>query len=273
MVRQLTRSTTELKVDPGSEVLLISDLHWDNPKCDRKLLKRHLDQAKDKGSYVMVNGDLFCAMQGKYDRRSCKSDVRPEHNVARYLDALVDTATEWFAPYADILAVIGRGNHETAITKNHETDLIDRLCNNLRLIHGSNVIAGGYGFWVHLRSGHEKMKKVYAHHGAGGGGPVTKGIIQTNRRNCFVDGADVIWSGHIHEAWCLETMKVGTDIRGEVKHTTVHHVCTPTYKEEYQDGHGGWHVERMAPPKPLGGYWMKAVHHHQGFELVFTRTD
>ena len=25
--------------------LLQSDVHWDNPKCDRKKLKRHLDEA------------------------------------------------------------------------------------------------------------------------------------------------------------------------------------------------------------------------------------
>jgi hypothetical protein len=28
---------------------------------------------------------------------------------------------------------------------------------------------------------------------------------------------------------------------------------TGTYKEEYGDGSKGWHVERGAPPKPVGG--------------------
>ena len=32
--------------DP-KKVLLLSDIHWDNPKCDRVLLKRHLDQAME----------------------------------------------------------------------------------------------------------------------------------------------------------------------------------------------------------------------------------
>ena len=257
MITELTRAVTRIDVKTGDEVLLISDLHWDNPHCDRALLKRHMDQAVAKGAYILVNGDLFCAMQGKYDRRSCKDDVRPEHQVATYLDALVETAIEWFAPYAAHLAVIGRGNHETAITKNHETDLTDRLCAGLRIRHGSKVVAGGYGFWVHLQDARNGTKKIFAHHGAGGGGPVTRGIIQTNRRACFVDGADIIWSGHIHEAWALESMKVGTDKNGNVNQSTVYHVSTPTYKEEYGDGHLGWHVERMAPPKPLGGYWLK----------------
>jgi hypothetical protein len=30
-------------------------------------------------------------------------------------------------------------------------------------------------------------------------------------------------------------------------------MLTGTYKEEYGEGFSGWHVERGAPPKPLGG--------------------
>ena len=31
----------------------------------------------------------------------------------------------------------------------------------------------------------------------------------------------------------------------------------PTYKEEYIDGYGGWHVERGAAPKPIGAVWLR----------------
>ena len=34
-------------------------------------------------------------------------------------------------------------------------------------------------------------------------------------------------------------------------------MLTGTYKEEYEDGSKGWHVERGAPPKPLGGRILK----------------
>ena len=30
-------------------------------------------------------------------------------------------------------------------------------------------------------------------------------------------------------------------------------MITGTYKEEFTDGFGGWHVERGAPIKPIGG--------------------
>ncbi len=43
-----------------TKVLLISDLHWDNPKCDRALLKKHLDEALAGNHDILINGDLFC---------------------------------------------------------------------------------------------------------------------------------------------------------------------------------------------------------------------
>jgi len=36
-------------------------------------------------------------------------------------------------------------------------------------------------------------------------------------------------------------------------HKNIHLAITGTYKEEFGDGSKGWHVERGAPPKPVGG--------------------
>jgi len=36
---------------------------------------------------------------------------------------------------------------------------------------------------------------------------------------------------------------------------------TPSYKEEYKDGFGGFHIERGRPIKPLGGRWLKLSLH------------
>ena len=58
---------------------------------------------------------------GRYDGRRSRDDIREEHNVPNYLDALVQTAAEWFEPYASIIKVIGYGNHETSILKNCES--------------------------------------------------------------------------------------------------------------------------------------------------------
>ena len=78
------------------KLAIISDLHWDNPKCDRAKLKDHLDYCKSNKIPILINGDLFCLMQGRGDRRANKSDIRPEHNNTKYLDSVIETAVEWF---------------------------------------------------------------------------------------------------------------------------------------------------------------------------------
>jgi hypothetical protein len=86
-----------------AKIGILSDIHWDNPKCDRNLLKKNLDYCLNQNIPVHINGDFFCLMQGKGDRRGNKSDILPEHNNARYLDSVIQTAVEWFEPYKDIL--------------------------------------------------------------------------------------------------------------------------------------------------------------------------
>ena len=60
---EVTRNATNIHTlnYEGDELnlLLISDIHWDNPKCDRVLLKKHLDIAKEMNAGVIVNGDFF----------------------------------------------------------------------------------------------------------------------------------------------------------------------------------------------------------------------
>ena len=73
-------------------LLLRSDVHHDNPKCDWKAERKHLDMAVERDAIVIDNGDLFCAMQGKYDKRANKDSVRPEHASGDYLDKLLNTA-------------------------------------------------------------------------------------------------------------------------------------------------------------------------------------
>jgi len=66
----ILRNTFEPK-----KVLLISDAHWDNPKCDRDLLRDHLEKAKEIGADILLNGDTFCMMGGKYDPRRTKEGI------------------------------------------------------------------------------------------------------------------------------------------------------------------------------------------------------
>lgn len=244
------------------KVLLISDVHWDNPKCDRGLLKRHLDQAKEIGADILLNGDTFCLMQGAYDPRKSKSDIRPEHNKNNYLDAVVADAVDWFSPYADLIKVVGYGNHETAILKRQETDVIERFVFGLNSKNNTQVEVGGYGGWIVYSFKRDNGEgscayKIKYFHGSGGGGPVTKGVIQYNRMSTMVEGADMIWMGHVHEDHELTYTVERINESHKVHLRDILMVRTATYKEEYNDGKGGWHVERGGTPKPLGGRWLE----------------
>lgn len=250
-------------------VLLRTDAHHDNPQCNQALEKKHLDEALERNAIIIDAGDLFCAMQGKWDKRSNKSKVRPEHQVDNYLDALVDTAAEFYAPYAANFAAIGAGNHETAIAKHHETDLTQRLCAAIGARAGITPWAGGYTYWVwftFVRGKQRISRRMWVGHGWGGGGPVTMNTIQAaNRMPAMLDGADFIFTGHVHEWWSAVKERIGVNSAGRVEKRPLLIVQGPSYKDEYADGRGGWHVETGKPPKPVGAWWLRFWFH--GTEL------
>lgn len=263
MVERISKNIARINlVGKHIQIALLSDLHWDNPKCDRELLKKHLDYCLEHDIKIMLNGDTFCLMQGKFDPRRSKKDIRPEHNKANYLDAVIEDAVEWFSPYASILTVIGYGNHETGIIKNVETDPLQRFVDLLNYKCNSNVITGGYGGWIVLnineseKSTRKTSVKIKYFHGSGGGGIVTKGALNLTRMLEMAEGFDVFCMGHIHENSSRNDVReelITTAGNFEIRLKQIHLAITGTYKEEYSEGYMGWHVERGAPPKPIGG--------------------
>lgn len=236
-------------------VLLISDLHIDNPKCNRSLLISHLNEAKSGGWPVMIFGDLFCAMQGRDDKRSSKSDLRPEHKVSNYLDALVDTTAEFFEPYKHLIKFISPGNHETAVLKRSETDLTARLAEKL------GCKSGTFSGWVVFKFTDSTDKGVRTipmayHHGYGGGGQVTKDVIQTSRRAVYLPDAKIVVSGHTHDRWIFPVARARLLKSGQQIIDEQLHVKLGTYKDEYSPSNG-WAIERGHPPRNLGGAWLR----------------
>jgi hypothetical protein len=252
----------ELRVDGSSfRMGMFSDIHWDNPKCDWNLLKHDLDYCLKNEIPIMFNGDTFCLMQGAYDFRKVKNDIRPEHNNARYFDSIVETAVDFFLPYANLMTVIGYGNHETAIIKRHETDILQRFVTLLNYKAGSNVMTGGYGGWFIvnqvIRTNTSSATKIKYFHGSGGGGLVTKGALNLTRAMESYEGYDVFTMGHIHENSARNDVRDNINFHPSkgyyFNHKQIHSMITGTYKEEYANGAYGWHVERGAPMKPVGG--------------------
>ena len=241
--------------------LLSSDRHHDNAHTDWDLEIKHLNKAVERQAGIIDIGDMHCAMQGKWDKRADRSALREEYRQGEYLDSLVKLSSEFYAPYAENFVIVGRGNHETSITKHHETDLTERTCELMSHMSGHKVHAGGYGGWIILRA-HLGSKKTHVirlkyFHGSGGGGPVTRGVIQTNRMSVFLPDADLVVTGHTHDNWVMPIARERINRNGQIYMDDQTHVRCGTYKDEYGDGFGGWHIERGGPPKPLGAVWMR----------------
>jgi hypothetical protein len=201
-------------------------------------------------------------MQGKYDPRRNKKDILPEHNKSNYIDAVVEDAVDWWSPYSHLLTVIGYGNHETAIIKNLETDPLQRFVDLLNYTNKTSVCTGGYGGWMvlkyHLGNNTYMSKNMKYFHGSGGGGVVTKGAINLTRALEMYENMDIFVMGHIHENSSRNDVRDSINYNPgkhsfEIEHKQIHLAITGSYKEEYQDGAFGWHVERGAPIKPTGG--------------------
>lgn len=240
-------------------ILVTSDHHFDHVDCDRALLRYHLDQAIERNAGVLVLGDLFCAMQGKMDRRASKPELRPEYLVPGYMDAIVDDAVSWYAPYASALWLLTYGNHETKVASYSETDILRRFWRELsRQPGGESIRLGSYAGWLsfdcQLDGLPTQRLRLRYHHGWGGGGPVTLGVIGTNRQASSAD-YDIYAQGHIHESWSVARMRETVDAEGRAAVRRVPHICAGTYKDEGRRGMG-WHVETGKPPKPKGGYWL-----------------
>jgi hypothetical protein len=100
---------------------------------------------------------------------------------------------------------------------------------------------------------------VYYNHGTGGDAPVTYGLIEHNRMNVNVEGADAISMGHNHNKYTQEIMVHYFDDHSfcyKPKIKSVLNVRSSTYKQEYISG--GFHIEKGGrKPKPLGGSFIR----------------
>ncbi|NCU71485.1 MAG: hypothetical protein EBY66_00480 [Candidatus Fonsibacter lacus] len=244
---------------------LASDIHLDNPKCNRGLLKQHLEECRAIGGNALFFGDVLCVMQGKKDRRGGKGDIRPEHLGGNYFDLVFRESADFLKPYGDMILMMGDGNHETAVLNNQE---IDPLENVVRLMRNDGAVTEHMGYQGFVRFVFERKDggirrcTLFFHHGAWGG-VITKGTMGGGRYAQIAPDADIVVNGHNHERSIVAhpCYRVSNEGRAWIEQRW--HLQTGTYKQEF-GGTGGWAVERIVMPKSLGGIWLDLTPRKRG---------
>lgn len=262
------------KCESNSEVkaYLMSDIHYDSIKCDIEMFTKHLRMAEKDKAVVIINGDLFDAMQGRDDYRRSPEELKQEYKVSSYTDAIVMDMVKLLKKYK-IPFIIGLGNHETAVLKHLGTNLIDRIVHNINISGGEAYNMGYFGFarfrFQYANGGVRRSKVLYWHHGKGGNSPVTKGVISTARQAVYLPDADIVWCAHNHNEYSLTLNRVGVNTAGKIVETLQHHVRTPGYKMG-GIAHGSQHgfdIEKHPAPTPRGCNVLSFIFHKTGVEV------
>ena len=254
------------------EILLQSDVHFDHPKCDRRLYFNHLDEALRRNAGIFVAGDFLCLMQGRNDRRSSKDSIRSEHNTATYFDTVAMDSASQLEDYAKNFIAFSDGNHETAVVKNVETNPLSNMVMQLNAKHGINIEHLPYQCFVVFKlrmadGGGVRTVIMAVHHGKWGG-VVSMGTQGVSRYAAIYPQADVVLSGHTHDYWVVPKQMYHITVNSKAVLRQQYHVKTGTYKNEFQNG-TGFAVEKIVTPKPMGSWWMTMTPRAHGVDIDF----
>lgn len=216
------------------KLALFSDVHFDSPDCDRETLKKHLSYCIKDGRYILINGDFFDAILLGDRKRATAHHIT---NTDNQLNIKLNEAYEFLKPYQKNILFIGRGNHEESIMKYNGLDVLEMLTTMLNMGQEHKILYGNYANFLRFTfksTGKNKVQAnydIYAHHGAGGSAPATKGMLDFG---AIIKGvnADLIWLGHKHNSlvdYSAPVMHI--DQNGTVILKNRQCIMTPSYQK------------------------------------------
>lgn len=239
------------------KLALYSDIHFDSPDCDRETLKKHLDFCIKDGRYILINGDFFDAILLGDRKRATAHHIT---NTDNQLNVKLNEAYEFLKPYQEYILFIGRGNHEESILKYNGLDVLEMLTTMLNMGSEHKILYGNYTNFLRFtfkeqgKNRREYHYDIFAHHGAGGNAPVTKGILDYSRINKSVV-ADLIWTGHRHNALIDASDPVlYTDPNGNIILKNRQCIQTPSYQKGRSIDNNINFAERFYNNQALAGF-------------------
>jgi hypothetical protein len=246
--------------------MLCSDWHLGSSCSNHDLIVRDLAMAKRHGSRVIVNGDVFdaiCATDKRYQAGVLHPSLEGKKDLAK---AIVNLAFDLVSPYADVIDIMGIGNHEEAWTKYNHGDPVAALIEKLNEKAGCKIKHGG--FWGYINSrfklkglAQQPLHRLLYLHGTGGDSPVTKGTIDFNRkgRNWAYDA---LTFGHKHNEVCAADAIADTSEDDAYIERKQLNLQTPSYYRNYRELKEGEELDQSYaaskghPPKPMGSLWL-----------------
>jgi len=242
--------------------LHISDVHFDSIKCNRELLKEHLDEIKRCDGYVFIYGDWFDVMGCYQDPRSKFKDLDPRYfeRGREYLNSVVEDAIEFLTPYVQNIAMISEGNHETEIKRRRDVDILDWLIQSLNQ-RGGNIVKGYYSGWnefVFNNGIKSSSVLTHYHHGYGGNAKRSKGMLDSQIATFTYPDCDFIFRGHTHQKFHdpSNVKYLYNKIAKSICTKTTHYIMTGSYKDGTGLGKSGWEVQKGFLPTRLGGWFI-----------------
>jgi hypothetical protein len=257
--------------DTVVRLMLMSDLHIGSSGVDYDRLEKDLRLAREFEARILLNGDVLDLIlpgdRKRFDPRGVHESLRGKANVT---NGQIELALKILSPYADLIDIVGVGNHETALEKYHSVDPTQILVHQLHQA-GSTCAYGGYEGWyrVQIRANDRKVWSwnLRYHHGMGGAAPVTKGMIDFARFGLWVEGADCLWVGHKHNRFIDWARREFCTSQGSVQHRDVLHVMSGSYypgrsgqssEDAMQNGRkGGWAHDSGFSPQAMGGHMIE----------------
>lgn len=241
-----------------TKLALFSDIHIDNPNCDKALLKKHLDYCLNDKRYILIGGDLFDAILLQDKKRAVNSLLEKSDNQ---LNVKLEETAHFLDPYKENILFIGRGNHEESILKYSGFDLLQMLTTLLNAVNKNHQIQyGNYSNFIRLTWTKGNAGKMFLHydilqsHGMGSNAPVSKGAIDFNR---IIHGtnADLCWLGHKHNSSILASDPIMyVDSSGEVKMKNRQAIMTPSYLKANTVDYNINFAERFYTHQSLPGF-------------------
>lgn len=247
---------TPIKAGQPTKLGLFSDIHWDSPDCDRETLTQHFNYCLLDGRHILINGDFFDAILLKDMKRAVPHNTDHRDNQ---LNVKLEEAAHFLTPYKNNILFMGRGNHEESVMKYNGLDLLQMLTTLLNAGEKHQIIYGNYANfirinWVNAGKRSVLHYDIYAHHGAGGSAPQSKGMLDFAAIAKGVN-TDLVWIGHKHNAlvdYSAPIMYI--DQNGQVILKNRQCIQTPSYQKGRRIDYNVNFAERFYNHTALSGF-------------------